>query len=138
MKIKPLLGLVWLIGAIPLQAQDDALITSAEEATRSWLGLTDAGQYAESWNRAASLFQRHISSADWDKALTGVRSSMGAMKSRETASADYSETLPGAPDGEYVVFRFNTVFENKASAVETVTAMKDKDGEWRVAGYFIS
>ena len=29
--------------------------------------------------------------------------------------------LPGAPDGEYVVIQFETAFQNKARAVETVT-----------------
>jgi hypothetical protein len=37
-------------------------------------------------------------------------------------------TLPGAPDGEYVVFQFNTSFEQKSAAVETVTAIREKDG----------
>jgi len=36
-----------------------------------------------------------------------------------------------------VVFQFSTSFENKASAVETVTAMKGEDETWRVAGYYI-
>ena len=45
--------------------------------------------------------------------------------------------LPGAPDGEYVVFQFDTQFERKRAAVETVTPMCDPDGSWRVSGYFI-
>ena len=45
--------------------------------------------------------------------------------------------LPGAPDGEYVVFQFDTQFERKRAAVETVTPMRDPDGSWRVSGYFI-
>ena len=49
----------------------------------------------------------------------------------------YAESLPGAPDGEYVVILFKTSFEGKAEAVETVTPMRDADGEWRVAGYYI-
>ena len=28
-------------------------------------------------------------------------------------------------------------FENKASAVETVTPMLDTDGIWRISGYYI-
>jgi hypothetical protein len=46
-------------------------------------------------------------------------------------------TLPGAPDGEYVVIQYQTAFQNKKSAIETVTPMLDKDGHWRVAGYYI-
>ncbi len=46
-------------------------------------------------------------------------------------------SLPGAPDGEYVVIQIQTSFENKKSAVETITPMLDKDGRWRVSGYQI-
>ncbi len=48
-----------------------------------------------------------------------------------------SNTLPGAPDGEYVVIRYRTEFENKMKAVETVTPMLEADGAWRVSGYYI-
>jgi hypothetical protein len=46
-------------------------------------------------------------------------------------------SLPGAPDGQYVVVQFDTVFADKPSAVETVTFMLENDGQWRAAGYFI-
>jgi hypothetical protein len=52
-------------------------------------------------------------------------------------SASYRTSLPGAPDGQYVVIKFNTWFENKKSAIETVTPKMDKDGMWRVSGYYI-
>jgi hypothetical protein len=51
-------------------------------------------------------------------------------------SSTYTETAPGAPDGEYVIILFDTSFENKKSAVETVTPMMD-GGTWRVSGYYI-
>ena len=41
------------------------------------------------------------------------------------------------PDGNYIVLQYDTLFENKAAAVETVTLSQDSDGQWRVAGYFI-
>lgn len=37
-----------------------------------------------------------------------------------------------------MVIQFETSFENKGSAVETVTSMLEKDGTWRVAGYYIN
>jgi hypothetical protein len=45
--------------------------------------------------------------------------------------------LPGAPDGDYAVIQFSTEFAHKRTARETVTPMRDADGEWRVSGYFI-
>jgi hypothetical protein len=45
--------------------------------------------------------------------------------------------LPGAPDGEYVVFDYSSSFEQKSAANERVTTVKDTDGVWRVVGYFV-
>jgi hypothetical protein len=69
--------------------------------------------------------------------LTAVRNPLGGLVSRELGSKTYMQSLPGAPDGEYVVIQFKTAFENKKSAIETVTPMLDSDGEWRVSGYYI-
>ncbi|MDY6990555.1 MAG: DUF4019 domain-containing protein [Thermodesulfobacteriota bacterium] len=57
--------------------------------------------------------------------------------SRKVKAKAYKTSLPGAPDGEYVVIQFDTSFEYKEKAVETVTPMMDKDGLWRVSGYYI-
>ena len=59
------------------------------------------------------------------------------MKSRTLKSATFATTLPGAPDGEYVVFEFNTTFDEKSAAIETLTTIRETDGTWRVGGYFI-
>ena len=42
-----------------------------------------------------------------------------------------------SPDGQYVVIQFTSSFENKKSAIETITPMLDPDGQWRVSGYYI-
>ena len=66
-----------------------------------------------------------------------VRVPLGKLLSRKVKSAAYHTSLPGAPDGRYVVIQFETSFENKQSAIETVTPMADPDGQWRVSGYYI-
>ena len=62
---------------------------------------------------------------------------MGKVILRKLDSQKYMTSLPGAPDGEYVVIQYKTKFENKKSAVETITPMLDNDGKWRVSGYYI-
>jgi hypothetical protein len=137
MKLSTVIAITLMLAIAVARAETDEVPAVAEKTTLSWLSLTDQGQYEQSWTDAASLFQAAISTADWVRSLTAVRLPLGKLKSRELASATFSRTLPGAPDGEYVVFQFSTSFENKASAVETVTAMKDEDETWRVAGYYI-
>ena len=62
---------------------------------------------------------------------------MGKTLSRKLLSQSYQTSLPGAPDGQYVVIQYNASFEGKKSAIETVTPVLDSDGVWRVSGYYI-
>jgi len=62
---------------------------------------------------------------------------LGKLISRKVKSHQYSTSLPGAPAGQYVVIQYDTTFENKAAAVETVTPMLEKDGQWKVSGYYL-
>jgi hypothetical protein len=135
----PLVGLAFLALAAPIaRAGDhDAEKSAARAAAESWLKLVDAGSYAGSWTTAASLFKSHVDQATWVQQVGAVRGPMGKLGSRAFTSATYATSLPGAPDGEYVVLQYQASFDHKASAVETITPMKDKDGAWRVSGYFI-
>ena len=110
---------------------------AAEAAARAWLGLVDAGDYAKSWVTGAEYFRNSVLQAQWVTSVARVRGSLGSLKSRRLVSAKYTRSLHGAPDGEYVVIQFATSFEKRAEATETVTPMKDRDGRWRVSGYFI-
>ncbi|HMD15150.1 MAG TPA: DUF4019 domain-containing protein [Terriglobales bacterium] len=109
----------------------------AQQSADAWLGLVDSGQYAESWQEASQLFRAHVTKEQWQDALRATRDPLGKMLSRKLKSATYKTTMPGAPDGEYVVLQYESSFEHKQSAVETVTPMLDKDGKWRVSGYYI-
>jgi hypothetical protein len=109
----------------------------AVAAARAWLSLVDNQQYGESWEQAAQLFKGAVKKQQWVRTIQAGRRPLGKNISRELKSKRYMTTIPGAPDGEYVVIEFNASFENKKSAIETITPMLDKDGKWRVSGYFI-
>jgi hypothetical protein len=59
------------------------------------------------------------------------------MISRQLDSKQYATSLPGLPDGQYVVLQYKTSFANKKSAIETVIPMLEKDKKWRIARYFV-
>jgi hypothetical protein len=118
-------------------AADTAAERAAQQSAQTWLALVDAGKYGQSWSEAAQLFKKAVTQAQWEGAARGAREPMGKLQARKLQSSEYRRTLPGAPDGEYVVIQYATSFENKKSAVETITPMKDKDGIWRVSGYVI-
>ncbi len=110
---------------------------AAISAAHSWLSVIDKGQYAKSWQEASAYFRGAISRDRWQASLTGVRKPLGRLVSRRAISSKRMRELPGAPDALYVVIRFRTSFEHKNSAIETVTFMMEKDGNWKAAGYYI-
>ena len=132
-----ILAAVFMFTTVPARAQEAEKVTDAEAAALAWLALTDAGDYSRSWDQAASIFQASISKQNWMDALQNVRKPLGNLVSRKVKSAQYAASLPGAPDGEYVVIQYETQFENKKSATETVTPHLEKDGSWKVSGYYI-
>ncbi len=109
----------------------------AAASAERWLGLVDQRKYAESWKEAATLFRNAINQGQWEQSLQAVRRPLGKLITRKVKTKTYRTSLPGAPDGEYVVIEFESSFENKKSAIETVTPMMDEDGKWRVSGYYI-
>ncbi len=123
-----------LFGSVGVASEDKQ--EAAKKAALAWLALIDSGEYGASWEQAARLFKMQVGAEAWEKAVQSARRPFGALMSRRIATSHYTTTLPGAPDGEYVVLQFEAKFENKASATETVTPMLD-DGTWRVSGYYI-
>jgi len=109
----------------------------AKQSAEAWLALVDAGKYADSYRDAAENFKKRVSKGQWESTAKAVRAPLGSLQSRKLKSVTYKTSLPGAPDGQYVILQYDTLFEHKQSAVETVTPMLDKDGTWRVSGYFI-
>jgi hypothetical protein len=99
--------------------------------------LIDQGDYSASWKEAAPFFQGAVTETSWETSMGSFRKPLGNLLSRKLKSAQPMTEMPGAPDGQCVVMQFDASFANKKSAIETVTFMLEKDGQWRVAGYFI-
>ena len=115
------------------QGAEKAALNSAEK----WLNLVDNGSYEKSWDEGAEFLKNAVSKEKWLESMKAFREPLGKLISRTVISKQYTTSLPGAPDGEYVVIQFETSFGNKEAAIETVTPMLDKDGTWRVSGYYI-
>ena len=130
------LGLI-AMGCSKKEKMDGAGTDEGVAASDSWLAVVDAKRYDESWEQACTFFKGVVPKDQWVGQIAGVRGPLGSVLSREVASAEYTTKLPGAPDGEYVVIQYQTSFQNKANAVETVTPMRDPDGVYRVSGYYI-
>ncbi|MBI1358609.1 MAG: DUF4019 domain-containing protein [Acidobacteria bacterium] len=126
------------LGGAPLALAAESIDQKgARQAAETWLALIDGGDYAASWETAASPFRQRVPKDRWEQMAGQVRQPLGAVESRQLAGSQPTTSAPGAPDGEYVILEYKTAFAHKKQAVERITPMKDSDGSWRVAGYFI-
>lgn len=129
--------LLVLAGASPQGSAADTPEADAQAAALQWLGLVDAGDYARSWAASATHLKSSVTKEQFATGVAAVRKPLGAVRSRKMASATFTKSLPDAPEGEYVVVKFTTTFEHVANATETVTPVREPDGQWRVSGYYI-
>ena len=113
--------------------QTRAALTAADR----WLAVVDSGDYAESWEQASEYLKKVVTREKFVQSLEAVLGPLGSLASRKVKSSKYRTSLPGAPDGQYVVIQYASSFQNKKKAVETVTPMLEPDGTWRVSGYYI-
>ena len=120
-----------------VHAEENDLIKDIENSARSWLALTDDGQYTESWRKASTHLRDKKAETEWVKTIAAIRKPLGLMEARYIATAGYTEGLSGFPKGEYVVVQFYTTFKTKGLALETITLAKEGGEVWRVADYQI-
>ena len=99
--------------------------------------MADDGKFDYCWETASSFFKKTILKDKWVKKIKNIRPAFGKTLSRKIKKTKYLTSLPGAPDGEYVFIQFETSFDNKKSAIETITPMLDIDKIWKVSGYYI-
>lgn len=129
-------GLALLPLLMPVAAFAAEAHAEAAAISQQWLALVDGRDYGASWKEASPLFQKRIPQDKWMQAMTIAREPMGAVSTRKVANATSSKSLPGLPDGDYIIIQFETSFANKANAVETVTLIGGP-GSQKVGGYFI-
>lgn len=125
-------------GPSPVVAQKEE---AAKEAALEWLALVDGGDYAGSWEHAGKLLQAAVTKEGWANAGQSVRSQVATslpgldFSTRGLITARYTEDIPNAPPGEYVIAQYG-ITHAEQKIIETVT-LQLEDEAWKVVGYFI-
>ena len=130
--------LLWvslLLGAETASGQETD--PQALDAALECLSLLDNGQYGRTWDSAADLFRTAITSDAWVARITAVRVPLGRLVARQFKSSEPVTNPAGVPEGEYLVIRFTTSFENRESSSETLVLHHGPGRDWKVSGYFI-
>jgi hypothetical protein len=136
-RIVSVVAVVLALSAGAVLAEAPEKEKAAVVATEKWLTVVDAGKYGESWKQSAEIFRNLLTQDQWERSLQTVRKPLGKVLSRKAKNTRCTTSVSGAPAGEYVVIEFETSFEENGAAVETVTSTLEKDGSWRVSGYYV-
>ena len=121
----------------PATDKTDLQVKAAQVAAERWLALVDMCQYAESWEQAGAVFKESVAKSEWTEAASQTRQPLGKLKTRKVKYSQATDKIQGAPAGQYVLLQTEAAFERKETAKELVTLTLEKDGKWRVIGYFI-
>jgi hypothetical protein len=109
---------------------------AAQRQALGFLAYLDHGRYADSYAYTGMLIRAGNDRDSFAQQIKKARAGTGALLSRNLIDASYATTMPGAPEGEYVLLHYEASFANREEAVETVTLAFAK-GYWRVSGYYI-
>ncbi|MES3629732.1 MAG: DUF4019 domain-containing protein [Longimonas sp.] len=140
-----LLGTALVWGAPLAQAQDmpapspenPEAVEEAREAAESWLELTDAGSFAESWDAAAELLQSEVTRDEWTQQSEQAEQQIGSVEEREFMGGQYQDDIPNVPEGEYVIMQYESSFSGIDQGVMEIVVATMEEGQWKVAGYTV-
>jgi len=77
-----------------------------------------------------------VDQATWSTQVKSVRDDCGDLVSRKVVKVDPRKSLPGVPDGDYILLTYQSDFAEETQLTETLVLTLEKD-HWRAAGYFI-
>ena len=121
----------------PRPTSEEEDIAAARPTVDTWLELVDSGRYRDAWELGSTYFKRVVPVDDLVQAMETHRAPLGAVDTRTLRSAVRTDTVVGAPDAPYVLFTFQTVFADRTTTVETVTAEREA-GAWLIAGHVLA
>jgi uncharacterized protein DUF4019 len=103
----------------------------------AWLEFVDRGDARTSWQEAGATFRSAVTPEAWAVQLGAARGPLGPLTSRSVAVEQVLDGLPGSPTGKYVVQQYHAVYDARQAVTETLTLVREADGQWRVVGYYI-
>ncbi|MFO1313504.1 MAG: DUF4019 domain-containing protein [Burkholderiales bacterium] len=141
------LALVPLFAAFVGSACAQTMMPAQREALNAaerWLVPVDAQRYGDAWAMAAETFKAKVPRDGFRDGIAKIRKEYGKVENRVGERMAFRGEVP-APDqadaqakpGAEVSILFDTTFAGSRKAQEEITMVLEKDGVWRVAGYYI-
>lgn len=117
-------------------AQSPAEAADARVAAERWMKLMDTEEYSAAWNSGSESMRKGLPKVGWSLLASTVHMPLGAFKGRTFKSYDVNDATSDKPAS--VTLTYISDFENSHNVLEKVTAVRERDGQWRVSGFSIN
>jgi hypothetical protein len=126
-------------GQTMMPAQREAL-----NAAERWLAPVDGQRYNDAWAMASETFKAKVPRDAFREGIAKIRKDYGKLVKRSGEKMAFRGDMPSPDQGDAapkpgteVAILFDATFAGDKQAQEEVTMVFEKDGIWRVAGYYI-
>lgn len=117
------------------RAQRKAAEALAARVSGSWLTNVNKEDYASAWRSASDYFRGTITLQRWLEEMQGYRKPLGQCLDRSKPSFRHEKELDSVPDGKYIIVEYESRFEKKKKATETIVTNAGLDGHLEIYGY---
>ena len=107
------------------------------EDAENFLTQLDQKAFSSAWQQTSPLFRMLNDEAGWKHTQQVLRQAYGPLKSRRFLRLSYRATYAHSPDGSYVIIQYQSQFENKVEATETVVLSCQTDSGCDIREYVL-
>ena len=111
-------------------AQGADEVSAARAATERWAKLMDAEEYSAAWKESADSVRKDMPKLAWNMLMSAVHLPLGEFKQRSFQSASVQP--------QEISFDYLADYQKSHQVRERFTAVRGRDGVWRVSGYGIN
>jgi hypothetical protein len=112
-------------------------IDTSDKYAMEWLAIVDKGDFNTAYGMATKALQLTIPQNEWVTMMQVMKGSLGQVTERKVIDIRTAKDPAGAPQGDYMIFVYETTFSSGKKATEIIS-LQEYNGVWRVYSYTLS
>ncbi|MBA3602398.1 MAG: DUF4019 domain-containing protein [Parachlamydiaceae bacterium] len=125
------------IALTPEMVKQQKDIDNSDKYALEWLAVVDKGDFGNAYDMTTKALQFTMPRNEWVVMIQAMKGSLGQVTERKVIDIRTAKDPKGAPQGDYMIFIYETTFSNGKKATE-ILSLQEHIGVWRVYSYTLS
>ncbi len=125
------------IALTPEMVKQQKDIDNSDRYALEWLAVVDKGDFGNAYDMTTKALQFTMPRNEWVPMMKAMKGSKGEVTERKVIDIRTAKDPKGAPQGDYMIFIYETTFSNGKKATE-ILSLQEYNGVWRVYSYTLS